>query len=249
MAGNASLAETTANALVAADLVGFDGPVVSGAAQARSGGRPSQVDVHGATGMAGAPRPPTVRRIAGTDAAGAIVDHADPGTWIVATGPLTNVAQALERDPGLAGRVAGISVMGGGTDPRAGATVPEFNLRADPEAADVVLRSGARIVRCGLELTTQVRYDDAWVASIEHPYVRALLDHYLHHHRHPGAPGAPLHDPCAVLAVTHPTWFSFDASSAEVSVACAVDAGLVLALVRDVLNGLDAATGPERGRR
>ena len=94
-----------------------------------------------------------------------------------------------------------------------------------------------------------VRYDDAWVASIGHPYLRALLGHYLRHHRHGGAPGAPLHDPCAVLAVTHPHWFSFETPTATLTVARTVDARAVLALVRDVLDGLDATTGPQRGRR
>ena len=249
VAGNAPLAETTANALVAADLVGFDGPVVSGAARPRARDAAFQPEVHGETGMAGAPRPPSTRGVAGTDAAAAIVEHADPETWIVATGPLTNVADALERDPGLAVRIAGITIMGGGVEAGGDPPVAEFNVRTDPEAAEVVLGSGARLVVCGLDLTTQVRYDDAWVGSIGHPYVRALLGHYLRHHRHVGVAGAPLHDPCAVLAVTHPHWFSFETPSATLSVARTVDAGAVLALVRDVLGGLEATTGPDQGRR
>ena len=248
VAGNAPLAETTTNALVAADLVGFDGPVVSGAAGPRGRDASFPTGVHGETGLAGAPRPPPARRVAGTDAAGAIVEHAEEGTWILGLGPLTNVAVALERDPSLARRVAGISVIGGGAT-TGDATVAELNLGTDPEAADVVLTSGARIVRCGLDVTTQVRYDDTWVASIEDPYVRALLGHYRRHHRYTDAPGAPLHDPCAVLAVTHPEWFSFEAQSATVSVARTVDVAAVLALVRDVLNGLGGATGGEPRRR
>ena len=249
VAGNAPLAETTANALVAADLVGFDGPVVSGAAGPRRMAS-FQAGVHGETGLAGAPRPPSARRVAGTDAAGAIVEHAEEDTWILGLGPLTNVAAALEQEPALGRRVAGISVMGGGvTSPDRATPVAEFNVATDPEAAGVVLRSGARIVMCGLDVTTQVRYDEAWVASIEPPYVRALLDHYRRHHRYVDAPGAPLHDPCAVLAVTHPEWFSFEAHSTTVSVARTVDAAAVLALVRDVLNGLGAATGGGPGRR
>src|SRR4029077_10739595 len=89
-------------------------------------------------------------------------EHA--GVWIVATGPLTNVALALEQDPTLPERIAGISIMGGGTFGNVPAAA-EFNIHFDPEAADVVLRCGAPIVICGLDLTHQLLVDDVIVAQ------------------------------------------------------------------------------------
>lgn len=261
--GNAPLSETTTNALVAVDLVGFGGPVVSGADRPREREPIAATSVHGDDGLPGAERPAPRRGVSGTDAARAIVDHAAAGTWLVAIGPLTNVAAALDHDPSLAGRLAGISIMGGAIGvPGTPAPVSEFNICADPEAADIVLRSGARLVLCPLDLTTQVRYDAAWVDSITQPYVRDLLRHYLHNHHYTDAPGAPLHDPCALLAVARPELFGFEevtvaveragvltrgmtvvdrrpsAGDPNVSLARTVDAPAVLAIVRDVVNGL-----------
>ena len=89
----------------------------------------------------------------------------------------------LRRDPGLANRVAGISIMGGGTFGNATAAA-EFNIWADPEAAAVVFGSGARIRLCGLDLTHQVCADGeciAWIANLGTPlgdFVAGLLHHY-----------------------------------------------------------------------
>src|SRR6478736_2602047 len=160
VAGNAALEYTTRNALVTCDLAGIEGPVHSGAAGPRSGPTQNAVHVHGNEGLDGVEIPRPARPVAGTDAAGFIVETVaeTPGLWIVAVGPLTNVALALRADPELANRVAGISIMGGGTFGNATAAA-EFNIWADPEAADVVFRSGARIRMCGLDLTHQVCAD------------------------------------------------------------------------------------------
>jgi len=228
VSGNAPLADTTINALVAADLIGFDGPVVSGADRPRSREPAYPVAVHGRTGLDGAPRPEPRRPPSGTDAAATIIDRADGDTWIAAVGPLTNVAAAIERDPGLARRVAGITIMGGAVAMGNVTPVAEFNVWTDPEAADIVFRSGARLVMCGLDLTTQVRYDEAWLDGIRHPYVAALLRHYLAGHRYREASGAPLHDPCAVLAVTHPELFRFADHPAAVECAGELTRGMTV---------------------
>ena len=74
--------------------------------------------------------------------------------WIVAVGPLTNIALALRRAPGLADVIAGISVMGGGTFGNRTA-VGEFNVWADPEAAAAVFDYGGPLVMAGLDVTHQ----------------------------------------------------------------------------------------------
>jgi inosine-uridine nucleoside N-ribohydrolase len=217
VAGNAALEHTTRNALVTCELAGIDVPVHSGAAAPLSGPARDASHVHGAEGLDGVEIPVPLRSVDGTDASGFILECANstPGLWIVAVGPLTNVAHALRRDPDLVDRVAGISIMGGGTF---GNVTPaaEFNIWADPEAADVVFRSRAPIRMCGLDLTHQVCADADFIASMRSigsplgDFVGGLLAFYAQRIIElSGEDLAALHDPCSVLAVTHPDRFGF----------------------------------------
>ena len=118
VAGNAALEDTTRNALAVVQLLGIDVEVHSGAATPLRGRSANHAaHVHGEHGLAGATLPPLRTTIASNDAAGFLVETTKqhPHAWIIATGPLTNVAQALRRDPTLPERIAGISIMGGGT--------------------------------------------------------------------------------------------------------------------------------------
>jgi inosine-uridine nucleoside N-ribohydrolase len=214
VAGNAALEHTTRNALAVVQLLGIDVEVHSGAAGPLRGSPGEHATlVHGEHGLAGATLPELRRTAASDDAVGFLVEatRRHPGAWLVPMGPLTNIAYALQRDPGIVERIAGISIMGGGTFGNVTATA-EFNIHFDPEAADVVLRCGAPIVMCGLDLTHQLLVDDAMVARS-----RALPNHfgrfaadlfagYLANIRaltREDRDGA-LHDPAAVLAVTDP---------------------------------------------
>lgn len=85
-------------------------------------------------------------------------NHADAGIplTIVATGPLTNIAQCIERDPAFAKRVGLLVVMGGGHSIGNATASAEFNFWADPEAAQLVLAAGIRdVVLVPLDATHQ----------------------------------------------------------------------------------------------
>ncbi len=219
VAGNVSLEHTTNNALAVVQMLGIDIEVHSGAAGPLNGdaGRFASF-VHGENGLVGATLPEVTRQVASTDAAdyilSATIEH--PGAWIVAIGPLTNIATALERDPALIDRISGISIMGGGTYGNITAAA-EFNINFDPEAAEIVFNSGARIIQCGLDVTHQLLVTDALVeatAQIGNEFGRfsnGLLSGYLENIRLLTGEGleAVLHDPCAVLATTDPEIFEF----------------------------------------
>jgi inosine-uridine nucleoside N-ribohydrolase len=220
VAGNVGLAHTTTNALALAQLLRLDparAPVHSGAAGPLVGETHDAAMVHGESGLAGAVLPPIERSVASEDGAGFLVEasRAHDDLWVIAVGPLTNVATAIERDPGFAGRVAGISIMGGGTVGNATAAA-EFNIYADPEAAEIVLGSGANLMMCGLDLTRQLHVTQAMVDEVAAlpnafgPFCAGFLQAYLDRVRElTGATGeAALHDPCAVLAITDPDLFT-----------------------------------------
>lgn len=214
VAGNAPLDRTTYNACVIRDALGLDAPVHAGSPRPLVAEPAFAAFVHGASGLDGADLPAPSRGADGHDAVAFIVEtcRAREGCWLVPTGPLTNVALAVRAAPDLAGRIAGISLMGGGTF---GNRTPaaEFNIWADPEAAAIVFGCGAPLTMAGLDATHQLLVDGAridqvaaiggWFAGLLADLFRFFAERYVARHEH--MTGAALHDPLAVLAVTHPS--------------------------------------------
>jgi inosine-uridine nucleoside N-ribohydrolase len=218
VAGNAPLERTTHNALVMRDLLGLDVPVYSGSPRPLVAEPHPAAFVHGESGLDGADLPEPTTPLDGTDAIAFIVDtcRAVDDVWLVPVGPLTNIALALRAAPDIADRIAGISLMGGGTFGNRTST-GEFNVWADPEAAAIVFGYGGRLVMAGLDVTHQFQATPdriAMMSSLPGTLAAVLADlltffseNYRGRHD-PGAMiGAAVHDPLAVFAVTHPELF------------------------------------------
>ena len=223
VSGNVPLASTTANALLVTAVIGADTPVHAGAARPLVAEPHHAPHVHGESGLGGVTRIAHERTVASDDGVGFLLDAAAPDTWIVALGPLTNVALAIRRDPTWVERIAGISLMGGSADVGNVTPVAEFNIYADPEAADVVFRSGAPVTMCGLNLTHQIMTTDAVMKRLRAArspvagFAAQVFDD-LHARLEvlTGYREAALHDPCAVLAVTHPELISSELRAVSV---------------------------------
>lgn len=216
VSGNVGIDSTTRNALIVRELAGLQVPLYRGAAGPLVGAPLHAPDVHGESGLDGPELPEPAGRAEPLPAATAIVNATRSGEelWLVAIGPLTNLALALRLDPTLPARIAGVSLMGGSRLFGNTTAAAEFNILADPEAADVVFRSGARIVMAGLDLTHQFRLgreEASQLAEIGTPvgrFAAELLGFFLQaYQRRSGRPSAPMHDPCAVLALTDPELF------------------------------------------
>ncbi len=218
--GNVNLDLTTHNALITTQLLGIDVPVYRGASAPLVAEPRHAPDIHGETGLGGPELPPLTREVAGDDAVHYLIDAArqHDDLWLVAAGPLTNLALALRLAPDIADKLEGISMMGGSSS--FGNTTPaaEFNVLADPEAADIVFRSGAKMFMCGLDLTHQFdlrREDLATIRNVDNRaahFVADMLEFFgqTYAERFFGTFTAPLHDPCAVLALTHPDLITFE---------------------------------------
>ncbi|HWL44029.1 MAG TPA: nucleoside hydrolase [Ilumatobacter sp.] len=216
VAGNAPLDRTTHNACIFRDWLALPTTVHAGADRPLVTAPKFAAFVHGESGLDGADLPAPVRGPDSTDAVEFIVHtaRAHPGLTLVPIGPLTNIALALRAAPDLAGNVAGISLMGGGSY---GNRTPaaEFNIWADPEAAAIVFAAGIPLTMAGLDVTHQflltterigqVNELPGHLASVLADLFGFFNSNYIA--RHEGMPGAALHDPLAVLAVTHPELF------------------------------------------
>lgn len=238
VAGNVPLEHTTANACRLRSLLGLDVEVHAGADGPLVGEQEFARHVHGETGLGDVVLPEPDRGPDSEDAVAYLVEttRSEEGLHLVPIGPLTNVALALRADPGLAHRVASITLMGGsalGVGNVSAAT--EFNVFADPEAADQVFRSGAKVRMLGLNLTHQVRMGAIHAAecrTIGSPVgdaMAGLLEFYtVFHLAEEDVADGPVHDPCAVLAVTHPELFTLEARSVQVELAGTHTRGMTL---------------------
>ena len=150
VAGNTTVANATANTLLVLDLLEAreDLPVGQGAAGPRARELETAAEVHGTDGLGNvrALYPASRRKTASLSAEELLLEtiRQHPGELtLIATGPMTNLAVALARDPATFRQLKGIIQMGGAvavpgnTSPHA-----EFNLFVDPEAATQVFESG-----------------------------------------------------------------------------------------------------------
>jgi purine nucleosidase len=144
------------------------------------------------------------------DATRFLVDQvaaAPGGIDVVAIGPLTNIANAINADPGFAGRIRHLWIMGGRFDDAR----PEHNFASDPEAAQVVFGSGAPITVTGLEITNTVHLDAEDVRTIAAggEFGRALEAEIHQWWRFWKKEWNNPHDPITVLTMLTPELFTF----------------------------------------
>ena len=219
VSGNAPLDDTTRNAIGIAALLGSSADVYAGEAGPLVGEPRHAGGVHGRGGLGRVALPQHDRVISELHAVDYLIEatRKQSNVWLVPLGPLTNIARAIERDSELVERIEGISLMGGSTDIGNVTAVAEFNIWADPEAAKIVMGSGAPRRMCGLNLTRQWLSDDTVAARLkEGELVKALVGAAILDDIHDRMEAlgrgrrCALHDPCAVLAVTHPTLFQFE---------------------------------------
>jgi len=253
VSGNAPLDKTLHNALVVTQIAGLDVPVHAGATRPLVARPRHAAFIHGESGLDGPALPALTRGAAPGTAVRFLLESAEArdDLWLVATGPLTNVALALREEPGLARRLRGISLMGGSSGPGNVTPTGEFNIVADPEAAAVVFASGARLVMAGLDVTHRFRMGPSRVAALRALGNRAatfaadLLEAYGAAYARNFGPevGVPLHDPCAVLAVTQPELFASEERHVEVELAGTLTRGMTVVDRRD--GGRGAAPNTE----
>jgi purine nucleosidase len=235
VAGNVGLAKTTANALAVCEYIGAGGtPVTAGCAGPLLRPALDARQVHGESGLGGAVLPAPTESPAPGHAIDYIIDTvaAAPGQiTLVATGPLTNIALAVKREPRLADWVREFVIMGGSTG--RGNTTPaaEYNIWADPEAAAVVFRAGWTVVMLGLDVTLRTGATPAVLQRMGDlgPLGTELLLPALDQYKSVSEPSGPsVHDVCAVAWVAAPEVFGLVPARVQVETAGQLTSGMTV---------------------
>ena len=220
VAGNVPLTLTERNARMMCDIAGrTDIPVFAGRDRPLLREPITAEYIHGETGIDGVdvfePGTPLQDQHAVEFIVETLLGAGKASVTLVPTGPLSNIAAAIEREPAILGHIEQIVLMGGAMR-ESGNRSPsaEFNIMVDPHAADIVFRCGRPITVMGLDVTHQVlstRERVARIAALANPVATATAGMLSFFHKYDsskyGSEGAPLHDPCTIAYLLKPEMF------------------------------------------
>jgi len=215
VAGNVPVEQATRNALYTVELCNSHVPVYPGAAKPLTRELQIAAWFHGADGLGDHGFCPVARNCEPLPAVEAIIRTIaqNPGIEIVTLGPLTNLALALTREPGIAANVSRCVVMGGAACTEGNVTpAAEFNIWVDPEAARIVFLSGLPIEMVGWELSRHDavlnQQDVAEIRALKTPFadfaIQCNSTAMASYYRQTGEHGISLPDPVAMAVLLKP---------------------------------------------
>ena len=242
VAGNVPLALTEKNARIICELAGrTDIPVFAGCDRPIGRSLVTAEHVHGKTGLDGPALPDPKMSLQTQHAVDFIIDtlRAQPAgaVTLCPLGPLTNIATALTKAPDIAEKIAAIVLMGGAYFEVGNITpTAEFNIYVDPEAAEIVFKSGIDITVMPLDVThkalvTKPRNDAFRTLSTPVGIaVAEMTDFFERFDKEKyGSAGAPLHDPCVTAYLIKPELFSGRYINVEIETRSELTRGMTVA--------------------
>ncbi len=221
VAGNVPLPLTQKNARIVCELAGRrDVPVYAGCDAPMARKLITAEHVHGKTGLDGPVMEDPTLPLQDQHGVDFIIDtlRREPSgsVTLCPLGPLTNIATVFTRAPDVIKRVKEIVLMGGAYFEVGNITpAAEFNIYVDPEAADIVFRSGVPLTVMPLDVTHKALTTKARIAAFREmssrvgTMVAAWTDFFERFDMEKyGSEGAPLHDPCVIAYLLEPHLFS-----------------------------------------
>ncbi|XP_009610288.1 probable uridine nucleosidase 2 [Nicotiana tomentosiformis] len=228
--GNVYTSLATRNALHLLDVAGrTDIPVAEGSHVTITKGTKLRIAdfVHGTDGLGNQNFPAPNGKPIDQNAAEFLIQQASlyPGkVTVVALGPLTNIALAIQSDPTFVKNIRQIVVLGGSFAVNGNVNpAAEANIFGDPDAADIVFTSGADVLAVGINVTHQVVLTDSDRNELAKSngkfakYLDKILDVYFgYHHDAYSTKGVYLHDPTALLAAVDPSLITYTEGAVRV---------------------------------
>ncbi|WEZ84741.1 nucleoside hydrolase [Rhizobium sp. 32-5/1] len=241
VAGNVPVALTSRNARIVCELCNRrDVKVFAGADKPISRPLVTAEHVHGKTGLDGPVVEEPTMPLQAQHAVDFIIETllSEPtGTVTLCTlGALTNVAMALNKAPEIAARVRELVMMGGGFFEGGNITpAAEFNIYVDPDAAEIVFKSGIPIVMMPLDVTHRVLTYKARVEKIKaigSPAAVAMAEMLEFFERFDiekyGTDGGPLHDPTVIAYLIRPELFTGRDCNVEIETKSELTVGMTV---------------------
>ncbi len=242
VAGNVPLPLTERNARIICELAGRPQTrVFAGCAAPLHRKLVTAEHVHGKTGLDGPQLADPVMPLQDAHAVDFIIDtlrrEAPHSVTLCPLGPLTNIAAAFLKAPDIIPRLAEIVLMGGAYFEVGNITpAAEFNIYVDPEAADIVFKSGVPLVVMPLDVTHKALTSRAWVEemrALATPVGQAVASWTDFFERFDtakyGSDGAPLHDPCVIAYLIDPTLFTGRHINVEIETGSELTLGMTVA--------------------
>ena len=242
VAGNVPLPLTQKNARIVCELAGkADTKVFAGCDAPLKRKLVTAEHVHGKTGLDGPQMADPTMALQDQHAVDFIIEtlRREPAHTVTLCplGPLTNIATAFQRAPDVVARVQQIVLMGGAYFEVGNITpAAEFNIYVDPEAAEIVFKSGVPLVVMPLDVThkalTNRKRVEAFRALGTEPgrMVAEWTDFFERFDMAKyGSQGAPLHDPCVIAYLIRPDLFQGRHINVEIETGSELTLGMTVA--------------------
>ena len=213
VSGNVSVEKTTHNALRLMTLWNAGVPVAAGASRSLTGMQYDAGDTHGESGMDGFAFDEVTAqpvKLHAVEAMRRVLERSEEKITLVPIGPLTNLALLFVQYPEVKEKIEEIVLMGGAFLRGNITPAAEFNIYVDPEAADIVFRSGLPIVMCGLELANMARITGPMVDAVRGNNPTAEMIYRLFEHYRDGdmESGLNMFDSTAVAYLLAPELYT-----------------------------------------
>lgn len=245
VAGNQTLEKVVDNTLRVLSYGNIDVPVGIGFESPMVRELVTAGEVHGENGIYGIKLPePTIKpsEIHAIDLIAKVLRESEEKVTLIPIGPLTNIAMFLRRYPELKNKIERIALMGGAVYGGNCTPAAEFNIYVDPEAADVVFKSGVPIMMAGLDVTHKAIVRNEDIKTIEDidnkiaKLVAMMLGGLSDFHSKEGLGGCYLHDPVPICYVANPEILKTKALHVDIELKGEFTAGSTVADVYDRLN-------------
>lgn len=223
--GNVYVKEGGVNSLKILELLGApDVPVYLGESHSLTSDHFDRMQVsariHGENGIGQVELPEPKRQLETTSGVDFLIDSVKKygkDLTLVPTGPMTNLAKALEKAPEIATEIGNVTFMGGALTVEGNVNAyAEANINQDAEAANAVFTSPMQLTMVGLDVTLRTLLTRKETSQWRELNTKAgtafadIVDYYIeaYEETNPQVPGCALHDPLAVGVALDPSFIT-----------------------------------------